>query len=68
MAGLTKESISVALYGLVIFYGLTKSELEGQRPLAKFLTIKLIVMFTFYQFFIVSTARALFGALTDIFI
>lgn len=45
---------SVALYGLFLFYGLTKEELEGRRPLAKFLSIKLIVMFTFYQSFIVS--------------
>jgi len=47
-------SISVALYGLFLFYGLTKEELEGRRPLAKFLSIKLIVMFTFYQSFIFS--------------
>ncbi|OJA11640.1 hypothetical protein AZE42_04761 [Rhizopogon vesiculosus] len=47
-------SISVALYGLILFYGLTKEELEGRRPLAKFLAIKLIVMFTFYQSFIFS--------------
>ena len=65
MAGLTNEFISVALYGLIIFYGLTKSELEGKRPLAKFLTIKLIVMFTFYQFFVVSTVTALFGTLNN---
>ncbi|KAF5358859.1 hypothetical protein D9757_012689 [Collybiopsis confluens] len=39
-----KLSISVALYGLFLFYGLTKEELVGQRPLAKFLAIKLIVM------------------------
>ncbi|KAG8746444.1 hypothetical protein FRC10_004883 [Ceratobasidium sp. 414] len=46
-------SISVALYGLqVLFYGLTKDELVGRRPLAKFLTIKLIVMATFYQEFV----------------
>jgi len=44
-------SISIALYGLVLFYGLTKEELAGRRPLAKFLSIKLIVMFTFYQSF-----------------
>jgi len=37
-----------------MFYGLTNEELEGRRPLAKFLSIKLIVMFTFYQSFIVS--------------
>jgi len=37
-----------------LFYGLTKEELAGHRPLAKFLSIKLIVMFTFYQSFVVS--------------
>ncbi|KAF8183665.1 organic solute transporter Ostalpha-domain-containing protein [Pholiota molesta] len=44
----------IALYGLLIFYGLMHEELEGRRPLAKFLAIKLIVMFTFYQSFVVS--------------
>ena len=48
---------SVALYGLLIFYGLTKEELAGRKPLAKFLSIKLIVMFTFYQALVVRTAR-----------
>ncbi|KAG2357983.1 organic solute transporter Ostalpha-domain-containing protein [Suillus spraguei] len=48
-------SISVALYGLLLFYGLTKEELVGRRPLAKFLCIKLIVMFTFYQSFVFDT-------------
>jgi len=47
-------SITVALYGLIVFYGLTKTELVGKQPLAKFLTIKLIVMATFYQSFIFS--------------
>jgi len=47
-------SISVALYGLFIFYGLMSEELKGRRPLAKFLCIKLIVMFTFYQSFVFS--------------
>ncbi|KAH9992167.1 DUF300-domain-containing protein [Russula vinacea] len=47
-------SITIALYGLILFYGLTKEELAGNRPLAKFLSIKLIVMFTFYQSFIFS--------------
>jgi hypothetical protein len=45
---------SIALYGLLVFYGLTADELKGRRPLAKFLCIKLIVMFTFYQAFVVS--------------
>lgn len=33
---------SIALYGLFLFYGLTKDELKGRRPLSKFLSIKLI--------------------------
>ncbi|KAF9244460.1 organic solute transporter Ostalpha-domain-containing protein [Melanogaster broomeanus] len=48
-------SISVALYGLLLFYALTKDELQGRRPLAKFLSIKLIVMFTFYQSFVIDS-------------
>ncbi|KXN88394.1 hypothetical protein AN958_07376 [Leucoagaricus sp. SymC.cos] len=47
-------SISIALYGLLVFYGLTAEELKDRRPMAKFLAIKLIVMFTFYQSFIFS--------------
>ncbi|KAJ6586973.1 DUF300-domain-containing protein [Mycena vulgaris] len=51
-------SISFALYGLLLFYSLTKDELTGRRPLSKFLSIKLIVMFTWYQSFV-------FSALSD---
>ncbi|EIW65413.1 hypothetical protein TREMEDRAFT_36313, partial [Tremella mesenterica DSM 1558] len=47
-------SISFALYGLIVFYVLCKDELKGRRPLNKFLAIKLIVFFTFYQSFIFS--------------
>ncbi|KAL1757895.1 organic solute transporter Ostalpha-domain-containing protein [Schizophyllum commune] len=52
-------SISIALYGLLVFYGLTKDELKARRPLAKFLTIKLIVMFTWYQSFVTNIANGL---------
>ncbi|KAG6874125.1 hypothetical protein C0995_005541 [Termitomyces sp. Mi166 len=45
-------SITIALYGLLLFYGLMSEELKGRRPLAKFMCIKLIVMFTFYQSFV----------------
>ncbi|KAJ3900145.1 DUF300-domain-containing protein [Lentinula edodes] len=45
-------TISIALYGLILFYALTREELAGRRPLAKFLAIKLIVMFTWYQSFV----------------
>ncbi|KAJ7072280.1 DUF300-domain-containing protein [Mycena amicta] len=47
-------SISIALYGLLLFYSLTREELTGRRPFAKFLSIKLIVMFTWYQSFVFS--------------
>ncbi|PFH53611.1 hypothetical protein AMATHDRAFT_137523 [Amanita thiersii Skay4041] len=50
--GINFVSISVALYGLLMFYGLMKEELKNRRPMAKFLSIKLIVMFTFYQSFV----------------
>lgn len=46
----------IALYGLIVFYALTKEELQGKRPLAKFLSIKLIVMFTFYQGLVVRSS------------
>ncbi|KIR56013.1 hypothetical protein I315_01077 [Cryptococcus gattii Ru294] len=51
-------SISVALYGLIVFYVLCKDELKGKRPLSKFLAIKLIVFFTFYQNFLFSILQS----------
>ncbi|GFZ43421.1 hypothetical protein JCM24511_01141 [Saitozyma sp. JCM 24511] len=50
-------SISVALYGLIVFYVLCKDELKGRKPLSKFLAIKLIVFFTFYQSFLFSVLQ-----------
>ncbi|KAM0788378.1 hypothetical protein ACM66B_001518 [Microbotryomycetes sp. NB124-2] len=47
-------SISVALYGLITFYALTKELLAGKRPLLKFLSIKAIVATVFYQGFMFS--------------
>ncbi|KAL7410830.1 organic solute transporter Ostalpha-domain-containing protein [Mrakia frigida] len=55
--------ISIALYGLVCWYDLTKHELKGRQPLNKFLSIKLIVFFTFYQSFVIS-ALAKHGYIT----
>ncbi|KAI9508983.1 DUF300-domain-containing protein [Russula earlei] len=50
-------SISIALYALILFYALTKEELAGRRPLAKFLSIKLLVIFTFYQSFVFNALK-----------
>ena len=52
---LTFFLFSFALYGLLLFYDLTKDELAGRRPLAKFLSIKLLVVFTFLQQILVSS-------------
>ena len=40
-------ALSVTLYALLVFYTLTGEDLEGRQPLAKFLSIKFIVLFTF---------------------
>lgn len=58
LTGANTEHNSIALYGLLLFYGLMKEELRGKRPMAKFLSIKLIVMFTFYQSFVVGATIA----------
>nr|AFK39908.1 unknown [Medicago truncatula] len=42
-------SVSLALYSLVIFYHVFAKELEPHKPLAKFLCIKGIVFFCFWQ-------------------
>ncbi len=61
------DKLRIALYGLFVFYTLTKQELNGRRPLAKFLAIKLIVFFTFYQAFVVSrTPPSLFPLLSSL--
>ncbi|GAA5835989.1 hypothetical protein JCM9279_002158 [Rhodotorula babjevae] len=51
-------SISVALYGLIVFYALVKERLAGRKPLAKFLSIKIVVMLLFYQSFVFSVLQS----------
>ena len=42
-------SVSVALYGLFLFYGATKPILAKYEPVLKFLTIKSVIFLTFWQ-------------------
>lgn len=42
-------SISLALYGLFLFYFATKSMLKPYSPVLKFFTIKSVIFLTFWQ-------------------
>jgi hypothetical protein len=42
-------SVSVALYGLFLFYEATKHILAKYEPVLKFLTIKSVIFLTFWQ-------------------
>lgn len=44
----------VAMYCLVIFYTSYKQELQPMKPLGKFLSIKLVVFFSFFQQVVIS--------------
>ncbi|KAK6503193.1 hypothetical protein TWF481_008223 [Arthrobotrys musiformis] len=46
--------ISIALYVLVAFYTALKEELDPYRPFLKFMSIKLVVFFIFWQMIIIS--------------
>lgn len=42
-------SVSVALYGLFLFYAATKNSLAKYEPILKFLTVKSVIFLTFWQ-------------------
>jgi hypothetical protein len=42
-------SVSVALYGLFLFYEATKHILAKHDPVLKFLTVKSVIFLTFWQ-------------------
>jgi hypothetical protein len=52
-------SQTLALYSLVAFYSNTKNELKPFKPLPKFIVIKLIVFFIFWQSVLMSGLAAL---------
>lgn len=58
-------SVSLALYSLVIFYHVFAKELAPHKPLAKFLCIKGIVFFCFWQGMVLS-ALATFGVIQSL--
>jgi len=42
-------SVSLALYGLFLFYAATKHSLAKYEPVLKFLTVKSVIFLTFWQ-------------------
>uniref|UniRef100_A0AC34REM2 Transmembrane protein 184B n=1 Tax=Panagrolaimus sp. JU765 TaxID=591449 RepID=A0AC34REM2_9BILA len=42
-------SVSLALYGLILFYSATKDLLSPYRPVLKFLTVKSVIFLSFWQ-------------------
>eukprot|EP00759_Apiculatamorpha_spiralis_P053248 PhF_6_TR6139/c0_g1_i2/m.9113 len=52
-------SITIAFTALVYFYGATRSLLEGQSPLGKFLCIKSVIFLSFWQGVVIEILHAL---------
>jgi len=47
-------SVTLALYYLVLFYIVAHDPLQPFRPIAKFLCVKMIIFFTFWQGIVIS--------------
>lgn len=62
---LNNLSVSAALYGLVLFYHAADALLRPYQPLAKFLCVKAVVFFSFWQGVVISAAIGL-GLIHDV--
>uniref|UniRef100_T1JIJ2 Transmembrane protein 184C n=1 Tax=Strigamia maritima TaxID=126957 RepID=T1JIJ2_STRMM len=56
----------ISMYCLVLFYKATREELQPMRPIAKFLCIKAVIFFSFFQGFIIAILVAT-GAIKEAF-
>jgi len=52
----TFVSVTIALYALIALYQTVKEELAPYEPLSKFLSIKLIIFVTFWQYVVIAVA------------
>ncbi|XP_050101134.1 transmembrane protein 184C [Anopheles aquasalis] len=57
---------SIAMYCLIMFYRATREELRPMRPLPKFLCIKAVIFFSFFQSIIIY-GLVYYGVIKDIF-
>ncbi|KAI6177439.1 Organic solute transporter subunit alpha/Transmembrane protein 184 family-containing protein [Aphelenchoides bicaudatus] len=51
-------SVSLALYGLFLFYTATRDMLHPYSPVLKFLTVKSVIFFSFWQGFLIAILSA----------
>jgi len=47
-------SVTIAMYGLVLFYVLSKNDIQQYKPIPKFLSIKFVIFLSFWQSIVIS--------------